>query len=159
MDKKKIAMIVLYDLIASFLLGVSIVIFAVQANFAPGGVSGLAVIFNYLFDWPIGLVTVIINVPIVLATFKKLGPAFFICSVKSVLVNAFFIDYVVCLLPAYTGSRMIAASLSGVFAGVAYSMLLTSAPPPAARISSSRPSSGQTRNSPLECWLLSSTVR
>lgn len=123
MDKKKIAMIVLYDLIASFLLGVSIVIFAVQANFAPGGVSGLAVIFNYLFNWPIGLVTVIINVPIVLATFKKLGPAFFICSVKSVLVNAFFIDYVVCLLPAYTGSRMIAAILSGVFAGVAYSML------------------------------------
>ncbi len=123
MDKKRIAMIVLYDLIASFLLGVSIVVFAVKANFAPGGVSGLAVILNYLFHWPIGLVTVIINVPIVLATFKKLGPAFFICSVKSVLVNAFFIDYIVCLLPAYEGSRMIAAILSGVFAGVAYSML------------------------------------
>lgn len=98
---KKIALIVLYDLIASFLLGVSIVIFAVKANFAPGGVSGIAVILNYLFDWPIGLVTVLINVPIILATFKKLGAAFFLCSVKSVLINAFFIDYVVCHLPAY----------------------------------------------------------
>ena len=123
MDKKKIAMIVLYDLIASFLLGVSIVVYAVQANFAPGGVSGLAVILNYLFSWPIGLVTVMINVPIVMATFKKLGPAFFFCSVKSVLINAFFIDYVVCLIPAYEGSRLVAAVLSGVFAGVAYSML------------------------------------
>lgn len=122
-NSKKIALIVLYDLIASFLLGVSIVVFAVKANFAPGGVSGLAVIFNYLFGWPIGLVTLLINVPIVLATFKKLGPAFFLCSVKSVLVNALFIDYVVCFIPAYEGSRMLAAILSGVCAGAAYSML------------------------------------
>lgn len=123
MDKKRIALMLFYDLIASFLLGVSIVIFAMEANFAPGGVSGLAVIFNYLFDWPVGLVTVLINVPIVIATYKKLGPSFFICSVKSVLINAVFIDYVVCCLPVYEGSRLIASILSGVFAGVAYSML------------------------------------
>ena len=123
MDKKRIALIVLYDLIASFLLGVSIVVYAVEANFAPGGVSGLAVIFNYLFSWPIGLVTVLINIPIVLATFKRLGLSFFVCSVKSVLINALFIDYIVVMLPAYEGSRLLAAVLSGVFAGVAYSML------------------------------------
>ncbi len=123
MDKKRIAMIIAYDLIASFLLGVSIVVYAVQANFAPGGVSGLAVILNHLFSWPIGLVTVLINIPIILTTFKKLGPAFFFCSVKSVLVNALFIDYIVVHLPAYEGSRLLAAVLSGVFAGVAYSML------------------------------------
>jgi len=123
MDKKRIALIILYDLIASFLLGVSIVVYAVQANFAPGGVSGLAVIFNYLFSWPIGFVTVLINIPIVIATFKKLGLSFFVCSVKSVLINALFIDYIVVLLPAYDGSRLLAAVLSGVFAGVAYSML------------------------------------
>lgn len=120
---KNILLIVLYDLIASFLLGVSIVVYAVKANFAPGGVSGLAVILNYLFSWPIGMVTVIINIPIVLATFRRLGPAFFVCSVKSVLINALFIDYIVCYLPSYEGSRMIAAILSGVFAGIAYSML------------------------------------
>ena len=57
MDKKKIAMIIAYDLIASFLLGVSIVVYAVQANFAPGGVSGLAVIFNYLFSCSVSVHT------------------------------------------------------------------------------------------------------
>lgn len=123
LSPKNIAMIVLYDLIASFLLGVSIVVYAVQANFAPGGVSGVAVILNYLFNWPIGFVTVLINLPIVLATYKKLGPMFFVCSVKSVLVNALFIDYIVVHLPPFEGSRMIAAILSGLFAGVAYSML------------------------------------
>lgn len=120
---KGIARILAYDIAASFLLGVSIVIFAVQANFAPGGVSGIAVILNYLFGAPIGLATVIINIPIILCTYKKLGLAFFLYSVKTVLINAFFADYVVVHLPMYEGSRMLAAILSGVFAGVAYSLV------------------------------------
>ena len=123
MNAKRIAQILLYDLAASMLLGVSIVIFAVSANFAPGGVSGVAVIFNYLFGAPIGLATVLINIPIVLLTFRRLGPAFFLHSVKTVLLNALFADYVVVHLPPYTGSRLIAAILSGVFAGMAYSLV------------------------------------
>ena len=123
MKAKQIARILMYDAAASFLLGVSIVIFAVQANFAPGGVSGIAVILNYLFGAPIGLATVLINIPIVLCTYRRLGPAFFLHSIKTVLINAFFVDYVVCHLPAYTGSRMLAAILSGVCAGAAYSLV------------------------------------
>ena len=123
MKMKRAAEILAYDAAASFLLGVSIVIFAVQANFAPGGVSGIAVILNYLFGAPIGLATVLINIPIVLCTYRRLGPAFFLHSIKTVLINAFFVDYVVCHLPAYTGSRMLAAILSGVCAGAAYSLV------------------------------------
>lgn len=123
MNLKRIFKILAYDLAASFLLGVSIVVFAVRANFAPGGVSGLAVIANYLTGAQIGLMTILINIPIVLFTFRRLGPAFFLHSVKTTLINAFFIDYVVCHIPAYTGSRMIAAILSGVCAGAAYSLV------------------------------------
>ena len=123
MQMKRIVKIAAYDAIASWLLGVSIVVFAVRANFAPGGVSGLAVILNYLTGARIGLMTVVINIPIILLTFRRLGPAFFLHSVKTMLINAFFIDYVVCWLPPYTGSRMLAAILSGIFAGVAYSLV------------------------------------
>ena len=70
-----------YDILGSLFLGCSIVCFAVQANFAPGGVNGLAVIANYLFQVPIGLAAVIINIPIILLTFRKLGKAFFLISV------------------------------------------------------------------------------
>lgn len=123
MKVKRAAQILAYDIAASFLLGVSIVVFAVQANFAPGGVSGVAVILNYLFGLPIGLATVLINVPIILATYKRLGPTFFLHSVKTVLINALFVDYVVCHIPPFTGNRLIAAILSGVCAGVAYSLV------------------------------------
>ncbi|MBP3427251.1 MAG: YitT family protein [Clostridia bacterium] len=123
MKAKRIACILAYDMAASFLLGVSIVIFAVQANFAPGGVSGIAVILNYLFGAPIGLMTVLINIPIILCTFRQLGFGFFLHSIKTVLINAIFADYVVVHLPMYEGSRLLAAILSGVFAGVAYSLV------------------------------------
>jgi len=123
MKAKRAAQILAYDIAASFLLGVSIVIFAVHANFAPGGVSGVAVILNYLFGAPIGLATVMINIPIIIGTYKQLGPAFFLHSVKTVLINALFIDYVVCYIPAYTGSRLAASVLSGICAGCAYSLV------------------------------------
>lgn len=123
MNAKRAVQILAYDIAASFLLGVSIVVFAVQANFAPGGVSGIAVILNYLFGAPIGLATVLINIPIILCTMKRLGPAFFLNSVKTVLINALFADYVVVHLPAYTGSRLAAAVFAGLLAGAAYSLL------------------------------------
>lgn len=123
MQMKKAIQIAVYDIAASWLLGVSIVIFAVRANFAPGGVSGLAVILNYLTGARIGLMTIVINIPIILLTFRRLGPAFFLHSVKTMLINAFFIDYVVVYLPPFTGSRMIAAILSGLLAGMAYSIV------------------------------------
>lgn len=115
--------ILAYDIAASLLLGVSIVVFTVNASFAPGGVSGIAVILNYLFGTQIGLATVLINVPIIVLTFRCLGPVFFAMSVKTMLINAFFIDYVVCHIPAYAGSRLAAAVLAGVTAGAAYSLV------------------------------------
>jgi len=123
MKAKQIAQILLYDVAASLLLGVSITVFTVSANFAPGGVSGVAVILNYLFGTPIGLATVIINAPIIVLTFKRLGPMFFAMSVKSMLINAFFIDYVCVHLPVYTGMRLIGALMAGVPAGMAYPLL------------------------------------
>ena len=46
MNIKKAAGILAVDIVASLLLGISIVVFTVSANFAPGGVSGVAVILN-----------------------------------------------------------------------------------------------------------------
>ena len=80
---KRLAGMLAFDIFGSLFMGISIVCFAVQANFAPGGVNGLAVLSNYLFSVPIGLATVLINIPIILLTFRKLGKEFFFISVKT----------------------------------------------------------------------------
>lgn len=123
LNKKRVVQIVVYDLFGSLLLGISVVVFAVHANFAPGGITGLAVITNYILQIPIGLATILINIPVILFTFKKLGSRFFLISAKTMLIYAFIVDYVVCYLPAYEGNRLIASVLSGIFAGIGYSLI------------------------------------
>ncbi len=121
--RNELCKIILFDLIGSMLIGISVVTFAVNANFAPGGVTGLAVILNFLFHLPIGWMTVLINVPIILFTYKKLGLKFFIVSIKTMLIGSLIIDYVAPLIPAYEGSRLLASVFSGICAGIGYSLI------------------------------------
>ena len=120
---KKMIFMMIYDLIGSVFIGVSIVCFAVAADFAPGGVNGLAVMANYLVNIPIGLATILINIPIILFTFHSLGKLFFLYSVKTMVISSLFIDYVLCNLPVYHGNRLLAAILAGLTAGIGYSLI------------------------------------
>ena len=52
---------------------VSIIVFMAPFNIAPGGVSGVAVILNHLFNTPIGLFILIGNIPIQIIAYRMLG--------------------------------------------------------------------------------------
>ena len=90
-DPKTLLVDVLYDIIGSVLYGAGMYTFAVSSNFAPGGVSGLAILVNYITGGkiPIGLCTVIINIPIILICIRTLGKLFFLRSVKTILISAY----------------------------------------------------------------------
>ena len=111
------------DGIGSLLIGISVVVFALNADFTPGGINGMGMIVHYLTGLPIGSAILFLNVPIILLSFRLLGKGFLLCSVKTMMVSSFFIDHVVCYLPAFTGSRLLAALLSGVFAGTGLALI------------------------------------
>ena len=114
--------LLLYDLCGSLCLGISVLCFAVSADFAPGGVTGIAIILNFLLKIPIGLAIILINIPIILFTYKKLGNRFFLLSFKSVIINSLMLDYVICFFPLFEGSRLLSSVLSGIFAGIGYAL-------------------------------------
>ena len=118
-DPKTLLVDVLYDIIGSVLYGAGMYTFAVSSNFAPGGVSGLAILVNYITGGkiPIGLCTVIINIPIILICIRTLGKMFFLRSVKTILISAVIVDYIMPLLPTYTGEPILAAIFGGILAG------------------------------------------
>lgn len=120
---KKYTKLLALDMESALFLAVSVVCFAVQADFAPGGVTGLAVLTNYLTGFPIGWATILINVPLVLLTYKRLGRDFFVFSVKTVLICSLFTDYIAPLFPVFEGGRLIASVFSGIFAGIGYSIV------------------------------------
>ena len=120
---KKIAYDCMIDIAGGLLIGIGIYNFAANAEFPLAGISGIALIFYHLFDLPIGWVTMLLNIPIALLCFKTLGKKFFFRSVQSVIITSFVIDYVVTLLPVYSGDRMLAAICTGIFSGLGYALI------------------------------------
>ena len=57
-----------------------------------GGVTGISIIFNILFEWKLGLCIFLINIPFVYVGFKNLGWKFLIKAVYSISVFALLIE-------------------------------------------------------------------
>ena len=75
--KKELVVDILYDIIGSILFGAGIYTFAEGGNFAPGGISGIALIMNKLWNLPVGTMTLILNIPLVIISYKTVGKRFF----------------------------------------------------------------------------------
>lgn len=91
--------------------------FAGAAGFAPGGVSGLALILNHLWGLPVGIMTLVLNVPLVLISYKAVGKKFLLKTAVTMLISTFFLDSVFPFFPLYRGQRLLAAVYSGILLG------------------------------------------
>ncbi len=115
---KNILLDLLCDIVGSIFYSVSIYTFARSANFAPGGISGLALIINYLSGFPIGITSLLLNVPLVLISYKVVGKTFLRKTARTMLLCTFFLDVVFPHTPSYTGSPFMAALYAGICLGV-----------------------------------------
>ena len=50
--------------------------FAVASGFPVAGISGIAIIFYHFFGIPIGVMTAVLNIPIIIICYKLLGKTF-----------------------------------------------------------------------------------
>ena len=111
-----------YDIVGSLLIAVGIYNFALYANLPLAGISGICLILYKLTGLPIGLGTVMLNIPIAALCYKLLGHHFFLRSIKSMLISSFFIDVVAPLFPVYQGDRLLAAICTGVISALGYAL-------------------------------------
>ncbi|MBR6039473.1 MAG: YitT family protein [Clostridia bacterium] len=117
---------VLHDVIGSILYAADIYTFAATADFAPGGITGVAMIINHFFPFlRIGLLSLLINVPVAIICYRLLGRVFFFKSVKSMLISAFFLDIVFPLIPQYNGAEnpLLAALFAGALSGIGLAII------------------------------------
>lgn len=119
---KKTATDLLFDFIGGILYATGIYTFASNAGFAPGGISGLALMANHLWELPIGTVTLLLNIPLILFSLRILGKTFILRSLRSMIFCTLFLDLIFPLLPPYTGSPFLAAVYSGLFTGSALAL-------------------------------------
>lgn len=123
LNGKKLTMDILIDLLGGLLLSIAIYSFAVPAGFPMTGVSGVALVFYHLFQLPVGTVTVLLNIPIIICCYKTLGKSFYLKSLKTTLLTSAVMDLVGPRLPLYEGDLILAAICAGVLLGVGYAII------------------------------------
>ena len=106
-------------ILGSIIYSAGINCFTAPNDIAPGGVGGLATVISYLTDHAvsIGLVFGIINIPLIIAGFLRLGKALMARTVLAVAVTTLCTDVFSSLFPVYVGDRIIAAVFGGVLMG------------------------------------------
>ncbi len=96
--------------------------FLVPNHIAPGGLTGLATVLNYLFTWPVGTTSLLMNIPLFLVGYKSMGGGFAVRSLAATLLFSVFID----LLPlgCLTQDPMLASVFGGALLGVGLGLIL-----------------------------------
>lgn len=120
---KELAMDILVDVVAGMVIAVGVYNFALNANFPVAGFSGIAIILYHLFRIPVGIGTILLNIPVSIFCYKFLGRTFFLKSVKSMIISSILMDYVAPMFPVYNGSRLLAALCMGVLCGGGYAAI------------------------------------
>ena len=111
------------EIIGSILIAAAIYNFALHAEFPMTGFSGISLILYRFLNIPIGMSTVIMNIPIIIICYKLLGKRFLISSFRCMLISSIIIDYIAPLFPVYEGERLLAALATGVIGGIGYAII------------------------------------
>ncbi|WP_050641283.1 MULTISPECIES: YitT family protein [Clostridia] len=106
-----------------FLYALSVVLFIDPAKIIPGSVTGIGVVVKALTGFPIGILSIIINVPLVIWGTIVLGKRLLIYTGLTVLLSSSMIDMLAFLKP-FTQDVFLASVFGGVVMGVGLGMIL-----------------------------------
>lgn len=121
--KKEFAIDLLADIVGSLLIAIGIYNFAAASEFPVSGISGIALIFYHFWGLPIGTMTIVLNIPIVLLCYKLLGRTFLLKSLKTMVISTFFMDVVAPMFPVYEGDLMLSCICMGLISGLGYALI------------------------------------
>jgi len=107
-------------LVGTNLMGLSLVLFLSPNKIAAGGVSGLAVVINFLFKIPIGITMLIFNIPLFLIGLKILGKRFGIRTLFGMICFSLFTDFYndILHLEVLTEVPLLASLYGGLLLGI-----------------------------------------
>lgn len=117
-----IAMAYIQIVLGCLIGGAAYPLFLVPNNIAPGGLSGLAMVLNYLFQWPVGMTSLIMNIPLFLLGYKAMGRVFVWRSLVATFLFSFAIDMI--KLPAMTVDPLLGTLYGGLLLGAGLGLIL-----------------------------------
>ena len=122
----------------TFILAAGFVLFITPYKIVPGGVYGISIVIHYITKgifafapggFPVGLMAVMMDIPLILLGVRVLGPRFGIKTVVGSLLTAFFVDLLTYLrgpAPLVENNALLSAVFGGVLLGFGLGLIFKS---------------------------------
>ena len=112
--------------IGALISAISCNLFLIPNHFLSGGITGIAIIFHYLFDLPIGIQNIVFNIPILYIAYHFFGKIYFINTILGTFLYSTFIDLTSFLTPLTPlhSNPMLSAIVAGVVSGIGFGLIL-----------------------------------
>jgi uncharacterized membrane-anchored protein YitT (DUF2179 family) len=107
-------------LAGSIIGGLAYSAFLIPYQINPGGLSGVAMLLNYLLGTPVGLLTIVMNIPLFVIGVRLFGAVYGIKSVAGMVMFSVMIDFFTYLVPLKppTENLLLAAIFGGLLVGI-----------------------------------------
>ncbi len=111
-------------IVGCVLYSIGVNCFSVPNDIAQSGVTGVAVIFNHLFDLPVGTVNFALNIPLLILMMIYLGKQLVARTLWVTILLSTALDVVAVFAPEYTGDKILAALFCGLFQGAGLGLIM-----------------------------------
>lgn len=115
---------IIYYIVGGCIYAVAVTTFLSANEISPGGVTGVATALNYLFQSPVGAVVFLINVPLFIIAFLKIGKGFILKTAIATAVVSLLLDTLVIVLPQMEIDLILASIFGGTLMGLGVSIIM-----------------------------------
>ena len=115
---KAITIKYLMIIVGSALFAAGFQFFLYPNSIIVGGVSGIAMIINLLTKLPVGLLTIVLNIPLFIIAWRYFGTDFIIGSLVGMLLSSVFVDLFALLSISPTNDMLLACIIGGAVKGL-----------------------------------------
>ena len=114
---------IIYIIIGCLIMAIGTSLFLLPNKLSTGGFSGIATITYYLFEWPLGTTILVLNIPLFIMAFIRVGRETTIKGIIGTVTLSTFIDMLDNLNPLTT-DRFLACIYGGICVGIGTAIIL-----------------------------------
>ena len=113
-----------FDILGALIQAVGVWCFVEPCRIAPGGASGIALLLNYLIHIPVGTLTLLMNIPLLIASWMLLDRKMTVRTIRTVVIMTICLDYVIApIMSQYVGDRLISSAFGGILVGAGMALI------------------------------------
>jgi uncharacterized membrane-anchored protein YitT (DUF2179 family) len=119
---------IIYAIVGGIIFALGYAAFLIPHRIVPGGVSGIAMILRFLYNTPVGIIAIILNIPLFIIALRVLGISFGIKSVGAIIYTNLLIDFLVysVKIETPTDNTVLAALYGGILLGLGLGLIFRS---------------------------------